>query len=111
MMENKHTPGPWRAGQGGFADKVLDTADMPGVVAEVWYFGRTAEERRANTRLIAAAPDLLEACKAVVAAHIADYRDLAREAGMSETARSGVCDCESCEIMQAAISKAAGDAS
>jgi hypothetical protein len=60
-----HTPGPWHA---DLPEKihprfVRDTAEV--VIA---YCDRGLEEAKANARLIAAAPELLEACKTLVAA-------------------------------------------
>lgn len=66
-MEAKHTPGPWRVGVG--VDNGLpcvDTTDADGFtveVCEVW--GQDDDkvedaECRANARLIASAPELLE---------------------------------------------------
>jgi hypothetical protein len=49
-----HTPGPWRVGQ-CWAESYGDAYIIG---------GEKHEEREANTRLIAAAPDLLEACHA-----------------------------------------------
>jgi hypothetical protein len=53
---SKHTPGPWRYSEAyGYIDSVNDTIVDLGDV-------RT-ETERANARLIAAAPELLAACK------------------------------------------------
>jgi hypothetical protein len=61
----RHTPGPWTypGGTGnliGGPDR-LRIADLGGLE-------RSPDERQANARLIAAAPDLLAACKAFAAA-------------------------------------------
>lgn len=71
-MKAEHTPGPWRAINGGpfitsdagviartanSADEVVQYAERVGSLAD-----------KANARLIASAPDLLTACKAAVAA-------------------------------------------
>ena len=62
MANATHTPGPWRFGYGGiFADRgnlLLD--DM---VCGLKYRDVPTEVVRANARLIAAAPDLLEVLK------------------------------------------------
>ena len=81
-MDTKHTPGPWvisgrstiNAGRGG------------------WVASVSQSNREANARLIAAAPELLEALRVLEAALIRDMG-----AGYS-----GVARC------QAAIAKAAG---
>jgi len=62
--ETKHTPGPWH-----LHDMEQFTICGPNykAVAET-KTRRSDDECRANARLIAAAPELLEACKAVIAA-------------------------------------------
>lgn len=58
MSEAGHTPGPWRDGQAGNL-RVYGPDGMgehSGLIAEVF-------KSRANARLIAAAPDLLEALR------------------------------------------------
>jgi hypothetical protein len=81
-MELKHTPGPWAA--------LPEEADKPYLrirgtrlggrykianVIEPCYEGARqieAEESRANARLIAAAPDLLEALRKIAAANVGE---------------------------------------
>lgn len=72
---NEHTPGPWVAveheGENGYWWQVLqgawdvshNGASDPGVVADARYSAMTPAENEANARLIAAAPELLEAAK------------------------------------------------
>jgi hypothetical protein len=57
-----HTPGPWRVGRG---DKKQVYSDHGGecLVAECQSCGDSVSEAYANARLVAAAPDLLAACK------------------------------------------------
>jgi hypothetical protein len=74
-MENnfKHTPGPWKifyptVGDCGFG---IDTADEKNSIVVMdteagIYSAETREEDLANAKLIAAAPDLLEACLAAL---------------------------------------------
>ena len=75
--ELKHTPGPWSA-------RLLDQDDAwpciralqdevyivppgyDGYYADFGVTGRSYDEARANARLIAAAPDLLEAAKGII---------------------------------------------
>ncbi len=52
----EHTPGPWTVAQNGFWYGVNLTVDQD------------TDVRDANARLIAAAPDLLEACKVALLA-------------------------------------------
>lgn len=66
-----HTPGPWQVGgcRYGWLKSEIATLNYSRVVATVWtkqYKGRDLvdwEEGNANAQLIAAAPELLEACK------------------------------------------------
>ena len=67
-MPSKHTPGPWEAGDlepftdGGatyvYADKAPEGKRLPAIALE--------PNSETNARLIAAAPDLLEACKGML---------------------------------------------
>ena len=63
-MNTKHTPGPWDVRTIDESIGSVDAADGS-AVAQAQMRGTLTchnhEERRANTRLIAAAPDLLEA--------------------------------------------------
>lgn len=72
MMDAKHTPGPWAISHGGMPGDcgfsvVTNNAAAKNVrlVAECWALTITSEEHRqelfANGRLIAAAPELLDA--------------------------------------------------
>ena len=69
-MSAKHTPAPWRTGSGachtvyGHAVGRPRTSDP--VVANCYSTGDNSKEDAANARLIAAAPDLLEALKALL---------------------------------------------
>lgn len=60
----KHTAGPWRVGEmcGGTIHIEADTTPRHVTVGRVHVFGIHAEAE-ANARLIAAAPDLLQAAK------------------------------------------------
>ena len=68
---NKHTPGPWWLGRDqshfGSLTSIIGGSDSTGgirSVAEVG--GPDIDEAEANARLIAAAPDLLTACREFV---------------------------------------------
>ena len=67
---SKHTPGPWTASMGTEDDNerwcVLNEAGYLLATVENGAPGDTLETEEANARLIAAAPGLLAACKAVV---------------------------------------------
>jgi hypothetical protein len=86
---SKHSPGPWRLKQVGLevwgADKRVVANPDIGASSEI-----SDETKRANAQLIAAAPDLLEACKAA----LAYFHD----------AKAGPC-----EALRAAIAKAEGE--
>ncbi len=62
-----HTPGPWRVEEGPNDTRVLD------VYAGTWKIHHGAWGRQADAFLIAAAPDLLEACEKAEAG-ISDWR-------------------------------------
>lgn len=62
-MHSKHTPGPWDVDEG---DKsTIYELDAANPIAEV-FSDRSAEENEANARLIAAAPELLDALTALL---------------------------------------------
>jgi hypothetical protein len=60
---NKHTPAPWREGV-EFWDIVAGDEEDEFVIAGIIHVGEP-ETREANSRLIAAAPELLEALEAM----------------------------------------------
>jgi hypothetical protein len=76
MAKVKHSPGPWKAGQMTMSYKDLlpydseQTFDIvqhgPHVIAIVYCAEDRDGEEAANAKLIAAAPDLLEALKKIV---------------------------------------------
>lgn len=71
-MEAQHTPGPWKVFTTSDGSKVIGIGDRNGEgVADcgfgIWRGG--SEEALANARLIAAAPDLLSALKALMQVH------------------------------------------
>jgi hypothetical protein len=65
MSKIKHTPGPWVA----IEHKAVSNNDYIQILAGSWdiahnrFSARDWEEERANARLIAASPDLLEALR------------------------------------------------
>lgn len=71
--QTTHTPGPWVIHEWGIGDSVIEVNGPDGAqIAEIDTLRESTEtehvrasgEHRANARLIAAAPDLLAACKA-----------------------------------------------
>lgn len=79
-----HTPGPWQVGDEGPAIITIEATDGRAacVLAEMSPSGDLDSEDFANARLIAAAPELLEACKAQ---HEAIDRLLAQIIGLDQT--------------------------
>lgn len=77
------TPGPWDASRVGplaiTVRQVANTPDEKGLhVATVWGDKRTIETTNANARLIAEAPAMLEALRAIVGSWPPSKRDLDR---------------------------------
>jgi hypothetical protein len=70
MSETKHTPGPWSWGRDvDEAINVYFDDDGDGIPdAEVFASDAPDDNSEANARLIAAAPDLAEACRELIAA-------------------------------------------
>lgn len=66
MSEQKHTPGPWRWVYDGSSDYSIGEADDPQAKPVAGVYDRNHKRAAANCDLIAAAPDLLEACKDLV---------------------------------------------
>lgn len=61
MKQAKHSPGPWTLADGYII------ADADGSDVAQWYASESTEEQDlANARLIAAAPDLMDACLAAL---------------------------------------------
>ena len=82
-MSNKHTPGPW------FAEDLIEGTDQEFIgvssdnvnnIADVWAIDTTQEQCQANARLIAAAPELLEALRSAHHMLTRDYIDPAKMA-------------------------------
>lgn len=96
-----HTPGPWQAD--GF--EINKEGLEPKGSATVWHVAGTSysladpDTRRANARLIAAAPELLEALKDCLGYVISDYES--RDGGFGGAQ-------ESVDRARAAIAKAEG---
>lgn len=69
---SNHTPGPWKIedeeASGGWPIIASDGADGYIYVAQCEWIGDGDEQSKANARLIAAAPALLEACKEILRA-------------------------------------------
>lgn len=75
----QHTRGPWfYDGQNGCGSHIIHVAQ--GEIAEAFgdSWGDDGQQAAANARLIAAAPDLLESCIAMIAAFGGDVPDWLR---------------------------------
>lgn len=95
MKEFKGTPGPWHY-CAEEPDWVTDSNDNI-AVARVTRYNTDAEAQRANARLIAAAPELLEALQRITPL----YEALMRDCGIEHK--------EMIAISRAAINKALGE--
>jgi hypothetical protein len=97
-MNGKHTPGPWKASD-RFPGVILDDHAIPRQLASVAILSDS--EQDANARLIAAAPDLLEQLKNI----LARFENCARIHGNTE---DWVIDAAT-EKARAVIAKATGE--
>jgi hypothetical protein len=86
MSEIKHTPGPWTLNRhgaivGGEFHQYTNGAGQSQLAMAVGGNGIDESQRSANARLIAAAPELLEALVALrrEAMHDAEFSDVSRE--------------------------------
>ena len=61
----KHTPGPWQIGRYGKHPRAIWGATNALPIAKIHSDGASTAVNNANARLIAAAPDLLEALKSL----------------------------------------------
>lgn len=99
-METKHTPGPWEVD--AIDSTTIQIKAEGAVVAEVASasaFTRLSEEQRANARLIAAAPELLDALQ-----NFADQMDGCMN--WPDTTSSQIALGDIANIARAAIAKA-----
>ncbi len=69
-MESKHTKGPWEMEYDNYGNdsysEWIDIFTSHNTIAQVGRSRKMTEENKANARLIAAAPELLEALKKLV---------------------------------------------
>lgn len=99
---NNHTPGPWKAVEAntdysGTFNRILSISDAE--IAPARAYGDTEEQRHANARLIAAAPDLLAALESA-ASWVGQYEELPDHAPAARA--MGV-------VIRAAIARARGE--
>src|SRR5690606_36352395 len=103
MSERKHTPGPWtpmvRQPASRADNGLCALAQVWGgwiVVVPSWMVDRSGYDAEANARLIAAAPELLEALLAIEEAFVTDH------GALNQT------QIEAIRLVDAAIAKATG---
>jgi hypothetical protein len=99
---SQHTPGPWKTlnrGTNRLVD-IVQGSDASNGLAKVWlneYRKRGATpERLANARLIAAAPELLEALERILTTH-------------DDSCQGAECGIAGIDAARAAIAKAKGE--
>ncbi|RSE90774.1 hypothetical protein [Achromobacter aegrifaciens] len=105
-MTTKHTPGPWeidgeyvqQVGQTGLA--ICDVMNMDVGGDKGWYSGPITQ---ANKHLIAAAPELLDACMAML-----EWDDREQDHAVDFYARMDLCR-TAFDKARAAIAKAKGE--
>ena len=105
--KTKHTPGPWRTKREGFSTVYVEARIDGGLIQEVAACGPTdagLEQQEANARLIAAAPELLEAAKLVLEWYEAEDN----HSGTDFYQRMQMCR-DSEDAVRAAIAKATGE--
>lgn len=112
MSGVKHTPGPWFE-QVGFSDDVEITAESrEGMVAicamDLGFTGHIGVEQEANARLIAAAPDLLEAC-VEAAKTFRRYESLHLDKGTVDGAQKAAANASQAKSIEAIIARARGE--
>jgi len=64
--KSNHTPGPWSYREGGLCWYVEPSSNSKQCLAEVYSKLNSRNENEANARLIAAAPELLEALEIAI---------------------------------------------
>lgn len=107
-MEAKHTPAPWECVDSMSVRGPYFMGDTvsPGYLVAALPTSTPPDERRANARLIASAPDLLEAAQKVLAWYEAE-KDHSKEPDFYK--RMDMCR-DSEEAIRSAIAKATGEA-
>jgi hypothetical protein len=69
-MNTQHTPGPWHVGVRQAEKIVYDSTGWAVANATVYHGENDIEQVNANARLIAAAPDLLDALQRIAAGEV-----------------------------------------
>ena len=108
---SKHTPGPWQAEQAGMNGKIIEwfvRVDGDDIAIASAICDRAGNISEANARLIAAAPDLLEALEQTLQLAI-DWEDEARGTWQDEALGFLHNDDPIIKKARAAIAKAKGE--
>ena len=102
---NKHTPGPWWTTDHGIRDVggyIAHTNSVQRYEGQDERYAREVAQRDADKRLLAAAPDLLEALEALAGLYPSSEE-------MNESDDYSVTEIDWVEIARAAIAKATGE--
>lgn len=116
MADAKHTPGPWREFMGDICasdDEIVICAMNKSCGArssEFYTYSGKKEVARANARLIAAAPELLEALDGLLEAITAENQHRDRALTITGPTANLKWLLEACDDARAAIAKAEGAA-
>ena len=104
MKTATHTPGPWQA----INDWEIRARDFGSInIADIRWNGHNEKHGRANARLIAAAPELLESLEAALARIECEWPDGRDGRGASPRTPGLIRDCKA--QVHAAIAKARGE--
>lgn len=93
MEEFKGTPGPWFEHREGFSTVYVEARLRQGVIQEVAACGPTeagSDAQSANARLIAAAPELLQALQELVHADTHGIKNCSAQVYALEKAKSAI---------------------
>lgn len=108
-MNTKHTPGPWHVSDSGFEVRCSDKVGAFNITVAACYAPVLPEvERKANARLIAAAPELLATLKQVHAMLSQPVQFTGSETGQAAQILRGDAGIAR-GVIEAAIAKAGGD--
>ena len=105
MSEAKHTPGPWWVTESGVRDRggyICHTRPAQHYPDQDERFEKETTERAANKTLISAAPELLDACMAML-----EWDDREKDHAIDFNARMDLCRA-AFDKARAAIAKATG---
>ena len=105
----QHTPGPWNVGDDSpndYEGPIIDTRDRAVAVITIDHETESTPEDRANARLIAAAPELLDAAELVDAANSAMWSSATVDCNAPQNLKNQFA--QAMLLLQDAITKATG---